>query len=562
MLKVRRTAQSPLIALAISLVSATQSHAQVQGGPAPNHLFAISAPNLTLIRPQFPAESRSPRAPVVQTAPRPVVSTPAPPAPTQPLELPKVTIFNPSLPTDVTRSGRPLLTGEPSGARSGSSENFHFAMTSCQGMSNADNEFVVFPERGSLFRIVSPAEVELARGRMVVISDTAAVKVQTAQARILVPEGSAAIVEASPQTGATVFSLAGKRSLSISLKNSSVEEEDIELPSGQTISIADTDLSAEELIGIDGVERRPIEGRIRAVGTARFFEFSPAQLAGKNMLVACHALQLDPSSKIARLVGAVEDRVLEDARSQGRTPLETTGNKIARLVNAKPEASTPLATSFAASAAYCKPMSDDNRLVAATNNSVYHASHNDTIVLELGTVVLRSCSPIKVQAGASEVRISHNGVALVEFDGAALKVINLCDLRGESVVITHGNQALSVDTGREVILTAKAPALPHLYNVHDIGHRQVSSKNLGKDGWITASEIDLTDILAKHPLVSLLRRQASSSEPERRLVSQVTKAAAIMTILHGTKEPFQRGVPEDEQGAIAVVAGKCVSCQP
>src|SRR5262249_39754752 len=161
-------------------------------------------------------------------------------------------IINTALPTDITRFSRPVLSGEPEKARPASPDNFYFAMTNCQGLSDADNKFVVFPERGSLFRAVSPTSFELARGKMVVISDIEPVKILTAKGRISVPQGSAAVVETSPQTGATVFSLTGRCSLAVSAQDKSID-----LTAGQTVTIADKDLSAEELISVDGIDRRP-----------------------------------------------------------------------------------------------------------------------------------------------------------------------------------------------------------------------------------------------------------------------------------------------------------------
>jgi hypothetical protein len=162
-------------------------------------------------------------------------------------------------------------------------------------------------------------------------------------------------------------------------------------------------------------------------------------------------------------------------------------------------------------------------------------------------------------SGSGKTVSIKGATALIQSNGVSLKVINLTDKSSKAVTVMNGTQSLTIANGHEALFTQKAPTLADVFDVHQIGHRALHSRDLGNNGWLTLSQVNLQDSLMHHPLLKQVHHTRNLNI-SKRIVDQIMLTAAIMNTLGADRTSFQQGLPEDESGNSAIIASHCANC--
>jgi hypothetical protein len=498
-----------------------------------------------------------PTTPPIPTTPPPVVvQQPPPPTTPPPVRVTTTTVNIPNfttnvVPTDITRLNLQVRTAQLPDKLDG----YIFALATCQGIQDKNKGSIIYPVRGTLYTNDQKAGIKLARGRMLVIAADQSARVETNALTVVLEPGSSAIVETGLSGITRVFSTAAyeksHHAATVSLANGGQK---VQLSAGEAIIAADHDIENEELIPVDGIDQRPITGRIASLpSNVRLVEYSLKQMTNKNMLIACRPIDVHPSSKAGQALKQAHEQAVVAAEKQA--PFAET--KPVQTIVAQQSSKLADAAKANIDTQSFETLADDHsRSVLARRNSVCKIN-GDHIDLELGALLISSNSSTTINACGKVVSIK-GATALVQSNGSSLKVINLTDKSSKSVSIIDGIQSLTLANGQEALFTKQAPTLADIFDAHKVGHRGLHSRDLGSNGWLTLSHINLQDALVHHPLLKQVHHARLNLS--KKIVGQIMLTAAIMNTLGADKTSFQQGIPEDEGGTGAIIASHCSNC--
>jgi hypothetical protein len=508
------------------------------------------------------SQAQSTEGPFIPTIPVINIPTPPPVVKEQPTPPPISTIgvsiptFTPGLvPTDVTRLNR---LQAPIVQLPTKLDGFIFALATCQGVEDKNKGSVIYPVRGTLYSNDEKAGVKLARGRMLVIAGDKSARVETNALTVEIEPGSSAIVETGLNGLTRVFSTAAyeksHQAATVSFANG---KEQVALKVGDAIIAADHDISNEELIPIDGIDQRPISGQIAALPkNVRLVEYSLKQMTNRNLLIACRPLDIHPSSKSGQALKQAHEQALAAAEKQAPFDGKNSLQGVAEMQDSTKNTMTSVAER---EQSFETIVDERGRSVIARRNSIFKLSGNQ-LDLELGTLLVSSTEPLNITGCGRIVSVTKGATALIQSNGTSLKVINLTDKANNSVAVINAGKRITVTNGQEVLLSTKPPTLSDVFDNHRIGHRALHSQDLGADGWLTLSHVNLQDELVHHPLLKQVHH-ARDLNVSKRIVGQIMLTAAIMNTMGANRTSFQQGLPEDEKnGAGAVIAAHCSNC--
>ncbi|MBI4532786.1 MAG: hypothetical protein HY711_02475 [Candidatus Melainabacteria bacterium] len=446
---------------------------------------------------------------------------------------------------------------------------FIFATNSCDAIGDKFNSYALRALRGSLYSVAGERRIDLARGRMLVASGAESVDIHAGAANITLQSGAVAIVETAANGLTRVYSLmAGQHegaAVMVSFSSKLPAREFIGLMFGQEAVIANHELSEEECVPTDGIERHAVEEKIAssALRNARLFEYSLAQMAEYDELINCHQAHRLKGARLAKYLQTIYEDVLAYASLQ-----EGFGAKASKLVQRDTRTTVGAEGAAAAvsarledadSAKYFNLVAEKGRLIAVRNDSRYKVKEPRAVRLEKGTFLVASKQPLKLYVQDKQVVISKGAVGLVQANATGLKVMNLGDFRKNSLQLVSGKHVIDLRPGQELVCTDSPPTLSDVFDIHQLGHRGISSRYVPELGWITSSEVSIKDVLTHHPLVAAMRI-AGKHPTEKKVVAHMVKTAAIINLVHPSERIFQQGQPEDETGSSMRVAARCNSC--
>lgn len=442
-----------------------------------------------------------------------------------------------------------------------------FATNNCYGLADANQHFRVYALRGSLYAVEGPFALKLARGRMLVIANDKAVKTSIGNNDItILPHGSA-IVETGPAGSdlIRVFALtranekqdAAQVSFTTNIGNQTI----ISVTSGQELVVGGHNLSDNELKTTDGIARRPVTNATIPAQT-RMFEFSLAQLADFDAIFACPRKLGQVGQKDSALKHLYH-RMLEEAAKQEEFSATLADAKPGISVDATYESVSEQEKNLLASKAppeECNMLiSEKNRLVLAPSTTLFRVENDDTLVLESGSILANSKRPLNIKVANKTIQVSRGAIAYIKVDRGNLKVVNMSDLRTETVKIAAGPHVLHPKMGQEVLITQDIPSLSDVFDSYKVGHRISMIRQIPGFGWVSTSHVALGDVIATSPLVSALP-QNQKSKYEKKLAWRIKKSAATLAEFNKNHGKLLYGEPEDETGATRRMADRCNHC--
>jgi hypothetical protein len=431
---------------------------------------------------------------------------------------------------------------------------FQFSMDCGNGLCNETNEFEMITGRGTLYSLESSRSVNLAMGHMVVIAGNVEVSFKAGRLNARIAPGCAMAADVMSDGTTKLYSLpAFEETHSDSMVEvpSELGGQSVPLPAGQELVLSNRMLNQEELIATDGADISPVEAglTLKSDGRLHLVRYSTKRMQQNQILIGCRTVTIPPTERLNKVREAISRSAQNEA---------TAGTEDNQPTNLKPVAlSQPAATNSVRQAGDLV-INDKQATVFATNGTIADWQ-DETGKAELikGSLLIHSHNNITVKAFGAAVRIHKGAIALVKVESHFLKVVNLTDMASRSVTISVGNDSLALLPGRELILSERAPNLSYIFDLHQIGHRTIISRQIGERIWATTSEVALADELIHQPLLRWIRFQhISSGQP---LVNQIVKtAAALQTIMHQSE--YVRGETDDEIESSQALARGCATC--
>lgn len=433
-----------------------------------------------------------------------------------------------------------------------------FSMNCGGGLCNTDNKFEFVPSRGALYSLESEDHVNLARGHMLIIAGDINVNLTAGKMHVQILPGSSMVAEVDPDGSARLYSLPTfERTHPAALIGPQPElglANAATLHAGEAAVIAHIGLEAEELIAADGLELAPVEGTLKLVeqtnGRMHLVNYSVKRMLDDEYLIGCRRVTVPPTERMSQLRSTLQTAAVGE-RVNHNKPVSFIERVDEQRLNAKASVNA-------------SPIINSNGITAvADDDSIYNLNDDGSINLLTGSFLIRAEKNTVVNTGAQQVRINKGAIAIVKAKSGITKVINLSDLANQSVqVITHvgiDSRAVDIAPAQELIFSAKAPNLGHIFDVHQVGHHSIVSQQIGET-WVTTSEVALTDELMYQPLLLTIRTNSNYKSVKNIFVNQIVKTAAIFQMLH-VQTNYVRGEVEDETTAFTMIADKgCASC--
>jgi hypothetical protein len=327
----------------------------------------------------------------------------------------------------------------------------------------------------------------------------------------------------------------------------------IAMKPGQELVLSDRMLSDEELIAADGVAISPIEGELTIKGDGRLHlvRYSTKKFQQNEILIGCRTVTIPPTDRLIQ----VREAIARSAENEGSSPLARPAVKESN--NLKAVALTQ--AGVLSGAQFGKALVDNKHVIAFAASGSIAEWKEDSASIELirGCTLVAAHNRVEVTGFGASVNISKNAIALIKLEDHFIKIVNLTDLANNSVTVSAGTEHLSLLPGHELVLSDRAPNLSHIFDVHQVGHRTILSRQMNNKIWATTAEVALPDELIYQPL---LRSVHTSDHPHAQaIINQVLKTAAVLqTIRHGSE--YVRGETDDEMESSELIAHGCITC--
>jgi YVTN family beta-propeller protein len=435
------------------------------------------------------------------------------------------------------------------------SGSFVFISSHCQPFLYGVDDSVLFGCGGTEFAPGKDRNVLLTEGRMVAMTGTKVLTIQTDVATVNVPAGSASIVERSAGGVLRATSLSGEPT-TVSISRAGQNTEMIAAP-GEEVVIADGTPSDEELIPADGVDREPIGGKIAFAGlSVSRNKFNLQAMADRNALLNCNqgSMWVAVRGKVDKVKKEMMGSPLAGPApaalpSPAAGPIEGPG-KIGAGISYLPtlrtepgRSSTYYPVSYggdniiavSAGSAPCT-VSTESAIVKATGHAVFDASEPGVVSLSSGDILLEANKATIVRAGKYVLTVEPGTIVEVANSGKVVKVRDVWENGNKSIHAYAGNQSLSISVGEEVMLAESNGLITQEAKVDPVARRHVRIFTMPNQHSAARSEVSIVSLIQNTELLSHLR--VSQDATDKAILDKLVKMAACLAQTTANHGPY------------------------
>jgi hypothetical protein len=182
---------------------------------------------------------------------------------------------------------------------------------------------------------------------------------------------------------------------------------------------------------------------------------------------------------------------------------------------------------------------------------------NRFFALRYGSMLISTKQPVLVQCDQTSIAISKGVVALISYRGGILKVLNLYESRGNSIMAIVGGTSRKLCAGQEIIATNNYDKLGLSMAFDGVYRRCVHTFSLPDGQQLATSEFASVSLIKHDPILADLR--ASKAKEDKQIYKKVLKMSACLTIAtasHGFYLPISYEPLSKPQQPAVMVAGK------
>jgi hypothetical protein len=394
------------------------------------------------------------------------------------------------------------MTAETEGA-----EAWSVAAGSCQSFAFASKDGTsVTGSGGTAVAQSGPNQLDLKKGKVVVVAGTNGLAVRTEKGTVNLPASSSAVidrqrpgvlrVECLTGSGATISVGGGKQGKTMSAGE------------GQELVIADDGTSDEELILVDGVERVSIEATIKIADVwIQKNKFDRRLFAEKETLINCMygCVPVHVRNQLKKLKAA-----MDGTKPASVTPAPAAGGKANVSLAPAPSVSAnhyrPIAQVSGAASSLppgLNTVGTGSASVRYLKSSRLSFANDSTIKLSSGDVVVAADRATTVLCGESRIELAAGAVAVIKRDDAdSVSVATLWQDKTGDVRAIVGNHTVPVAAGCELLSCKNARAFDTRMARDYVGRRRIHTSELPGGTAVMLSEVSFVSMVGASPALA------------------------------------------------------------
>lgn len=378
---------------------------------------------------------------------------------------------------------------------------------------------------------------------MVASAGPAGLTVETAQGNINIPSDGTTIIEQDrPGVVRVANLLGGETKISMTVNG---EKKELRAAAGEELIVADADLSEEELIPVDGVDREPLDaGKIVGLQVKKS-KFERKQMIGRDMLVNCNmgcfSITMRRSlDKLKQDVNAdsVPPKVSRTPKNGAPVkvgsgaPVAPVGGKISTVPTSPAENSVIIPIAYTTGSAgaigsVMRSLATDTAMIKETRGTKLVMEKPGVVNLKGGEALVAASRATLVRSGASLVSVSAGTIALVSNENNVVKVRCLYDNSAHSVKLYAGNKLMTLSSGQEFIVGAPDESIDNALKSDGLGRRKIQRFDLNKDLSLFHTEFSLVGLMQNNTILAELLKAAD--QDDHAMAEKLVKMAAVLT---------------------------------
>lgn len=400
-----------------------------------------------------------------------------------------------------------------------------------------DQDTMMVGEQGTAFK-ADKRTITLQQGKIVAMVGKSPIKVNTGFGDVSIAGNSAAIIQQTEGGVTRIANLSGKQTTVTVTRNGKVET--LTAEAGEELCLANSDLSDEELIPVDGVDREPVKGTITIPGMKLAKnKFDQKMMVEKEKLLVCNAGSFYAAkSKINNLKKNVDSTAKPLMPGGTAKPLQKSLLEMPTVpVSMKGEdddAMTPI--SFIAfqpatgANNTLKTFTTHSALVKHNGKAVIGFEHPTFLNLTEGEVMVSAEKETIVHTPHSIVKIQPNTIALISVGDKVTKVRNVWELGHGCIhqTVSSDNVAMDVQiaAGEESVTGYDQMGVAKAIQKDVVGRRIVKGYSVGSK-YVQRAEVSLVSLMQS---TDFLQELVNSPNPnDKALANKLIKMAAVMT---------------------------------
>lgn len=391
-------------------------------------------------------------------------------------------------------------------------ESWSVASGNCQAFTHQDDDGSAIIGQGGTAVARSEDGLKLREGRLVAISGSQTLLIQTPKGTVSLPPNASAIIEQKSDKVLRLTQLTGQNA-SVELKGT---QQKFSSAPGEEVLIADEGTEDEELIPVDGVDRISIEASIKVAGVqVRRDRFNRQVLAQREKLLNCTNGCIPV--RIKQRLNKLEDHLNDTASSE-----ESHLMPIAQVLPAAPRREILCTSSTAGS------------VIKHHGSASFKVENENSIQLKEGELLVSADTLTAIRTSSGMVTLTPGSIALISKSGDTLKVRSLYDTGVSSIKVYCGKQSMPLTAGQEIIVATTYDTTSKSMRSDSVARRRLKSIDLIDGRNLTHSEYSFLTLLSSSATLSkVMKNSDNDSQPIAERVSKMMVMLGIVTASHG-----------------------------
>lgn len=368
--------------------------------------------------------------------------------------------------------------------------------------------------------------VVLHTGRMITDNGKQGMTVFTQQAAVMIGADSAAVVDVHPGAPTRVMAVGGHGSASTTVRTR--DGLVIPLAAGQEVIIGQTDLSDEDLIPVDGMDREFVSGGIQ-VSSRKVAKdnFSLDEFMDKEIMVAGVPVRLGGSNN-KRLHGKISAAAKRQAHG---SRVADNYNKKKKGLGDNEEDKTPTITTKQPVKDNVVTQANEPARVLAEKETQFSLTTPGHMSLIKGSLFMHNSDAAVVDTPMGQVHGAKGSMFKVTSQEGTVRTQAMSG--PDDVFVVAGKRLIPLNCGKEVFITDHKPTQSETVPADGVGRRGMSAFAL--DGKLSAVVGDFSMVTLLNSTNFLNPLKNPSSQSDHQLHEQIVKAAAVIQHVLGNR---------------------------
>lgn len=405
-------------------------------------------------------------------------------------------------------------------------DDWSVATGACQSFAfEGDDGATVISEGGTSIASKDNHSLKIKQGKLLAVSGKQDLNIETEQGTVILPAGSAAMVQRDAR-GFTRIAFLGGEDSSVQIERDG-HKQTLTAKAGEEMIVAESNVEDEELIPTDGVERVAVSATIRVANLQiRKSSFNRKTMFEKEKLVSCTngCFPVYVRNRLRDMKAANSVPVSGADGGSKTTPVAKSHLKPVAAVGSMPSALMSSKRSVIA-------MDTDGASIRHTGDAAIAWIAPDQIELKDGEILVVATKRTSVVTSDSKVIVEAGSVSLINNDDGMVRVATLWNNHDSDVTIQSAGRGLKVAAGNETVVAGSLQNLDfHLKN-DDTARRRVVQSALPSGKQVLSAEVSFLSLLDNSTVLKSVLNSKRDSDHD--ITAKLCKMAVILSHVTG-----------------------------